>query len=111
MQRAAISALGTLGDPKAIAVLATFTTASADSPQRAAAERAVAALRADRKPVDDFKNLRTEVVDLQKANRSLRKDLDDLKKKSEALAAAPTTPEKSDKKKKSSPPKGGDSKP
>ena len=35
------------------------------------------------KPVDDFKNLRQEVLDLQKANRDLRKELDDLKKKLE----------------------------
>jgi aminopeptidase N len=76
----ALSALGTLGDPKAIAVLEKFATASKESPERTTAEKAVADLRAARKPVDDFKNLRNEVLDLQKQNRELRKELDDLKK-------------------------------
>jgi len=81
VQIGAINALGTLGDPKAIAALEKFAQATADSPQRGAAQRAVASLRADRKPVDDFKNLRQEVLDLQKANRDLRKEMDDLKKR------------------------------
>jgi hypothetical protein len=34
----------------------------------------VAVLRAGRKPVDDFKNLRHEVLGLQKANRDLRQE-------------------------------------
>ena len=84
VQRGAISALGTLGDPQAIAALEPFATASKESKTQAAAEQSVAQLRADRKPVDDFENLRSEVSDLQKANRNLRKDLDDLKKKVEA---------------------------
>ena len=90
VQRGAIAALGTLGDPQAIAVLEPFATASRASKEQAAAEQAVAALRAGRKPVDDFKNLRTEVTDLQKANQSLRKDLDELKKKVEARKPATT---------------------
>ncbi|PYJ81924.1 MAG: hypothetical protein DME22_20015, partial [Verrucomicrobia bacterium] len=87
---AAINALGALGDPKAVAVLEKFATASKESPERTAAERAVADLRAGRKPVDDFKNLRDEVLDLQKQNRELRKELEDLKKKVEAAEAKPT---------------------
>jgi aminopeptidase N len=87
IQLATLNALGTLGDPKAIAVLERFAGATKESPERAAAERAVAELRAGRKPVDDFKNLRQEVLDLQKANRDLRKDLDDLKKQVEAKPA------------------------
>jgi len=86
VQRAAISALGTLGDPEAIAVLQTFASASRETPERSAAERAIADLRAGRKPVDDFKNLRQELLELQKANRELRKDLDTLKKTTEAKA-------------------------
>ncbi len=84
VQLACISALGTLGDPKAIPVLQGFAAASKATPQRSAAERAVAELRAGRKPVDDFKNLRQEVLDLQKANRDLQRQLDDLKKKVDA---------------------------
>jgi aminopeptidase N len=97
---AAMNALGTLGDPKAIAVLHTFASASKDSPERQAAEKAIATLRADRKPVDDFKNLRGEVLDLEKTTRDLRKELDDLKKK---LAAQES---KTSKSKAKQPPRG-----
>ena len=98
VQRAAISALGTLGDPEAIAVLQTFATASKDSPERAAAERAISDLRAGRKPVDDFKNLRQEVLELQKANRELRKEIDTLKKTTEAQGGASSAKGKKKKK-------------
>jgi aminopeptidase N len=97
VQRAAISALGTLGDAQAIAVLQTFAAASKETPERSAAERAITDLRAGRKPVDDFKNLRQEVLELQKANRELRKELDTLKKTTEAKAG--TTPTDKGKKK------------
>jgi aminopeptidase N len=89
VRSAAIRALETLGDPKALAVLQTFAGASKETPERAAAERAVATLRGGRKPVDDFKNLRNEVLDLQKQNRELRKELDDLKKKMEPAGSQP----------------------
>jgi aminopeptidase N len=94
IQVAGINALGTLRDPKALAALEKFATASRQSRERAAAERAVADLRAARKPVDDFKNLRQEVLDLQKANRELRKDLEDLKTKVAARSreGAPPSP-------------------
>jgi aminopeptidase N len=89
IQLAAINALGTLGDPAALAVLEKFATASRESPERAAAEKAVTELRATRKPADDFKNLRDEMLNLQKQNRDLRKELDDLKKKVDAAEAKP----------------------
>src|SRR5947199_305907 len=92
IQLAAINALATLGDPKAIAALEKSATAARDSPERAAAERALADLRAARKPVDDFKNLRQEVLDLEKANRDLRKELDTLKRKVDAAGSRPETP-------------------
>ena len=81
---AAITALGTLEDPRALAVVETFTTLAADRPEKAAADKALEKLRAARKPSDDLKALRTEVLDLQKSNRELKKDLDTLKKKLEA---------------------------
>ncbi|HXG46536.1 MAG TPA: M1 family aminopeptidase [Methylomirabilota bacterium] len=90
VQLAAIRALGILGDPKAIAVLETFSLATKDSPERTAAERAVGDLRASRKPGADLGTLRSEVLSLQRENRDLRKDLDDLKKKLEALMPKPT---------------------
>jgi aminopeptidase N len=88
IQVAAIKALGTLGDSRSIAVLQTFANAAKSSPQQEAAEKAVADLRAGRKPVDDFKNLRQEVLDLEKANREQTKDLADLKKRFEAKEGA-----------------------
>jgi aminopeptidase N len=90
VQLGAISALGELGDPAALAVLETFATASKESPERSSAEQAIAKLRAGRKPADDFKNLRTEVLDLEKANRELRKEMEAVKKKLEARDLAPT---------------------
>lgn len=81
---AAITALGTLEDPRAIAALETFTGLAADRPEKAAAERALAQLRTARKPGEDLKGLRTEVLDLQKSNREMKKDLEMLKKKLEA---------------------------
>ena len=102
---ASLGALGTLGDSEAVVVLNKFATAAKESPERGAAERAVTELRATRKPVDDFKNLRSEVLELQKSNRDLRKELEDLKKKFEARPAL--APESQSKKKKSAttPPK------
>jgi aminopeptidase N len=89
IQIAAINALGTLGDARAIAALNGIATASTQSPEQKAAENAVADLRAGRKPVDDFKNLRQEVEDLEKANRDLRRDLDTLKKEAESWGVGP----------------------
>ena len=94
VQRSAITALGTLGDPRALAVLSTLVAGAQDNPERAAAETAVAALRAGRKPVDDFKNLRAEVTDLEKANRALRQEMDDLKKRLDAAGGKPAAADK-----------------
>ena len=81
---ASIDALGQLGDPRAIAVLEKFTGAAEDDPARKAAEQAVEKLRAGRKPVDDFKNLRRELTSLKQSNSKLIKELDDLKKRFDA---------------------------
>jgi aminopeptidase N len=92
VQLASIRALGILGDPKAIAIVNKFATASKESRERTAAENALVELRATRKPADDFKNLRQEVLDLQKANRELRKEVEGLKQKVEAQERRPTSP-------------------
>ena len=81
---ASINALGQLGDPRAIAVLDKFTGAAEGDPARKAAEQAIEKLRAGRKPVDDFKNLRQEVTSLKQSNSKLTKELDDLKKRFDA---------------------------
>jgi len=98
VQRAAITALGSLGDPKAIAALDTFARGPKDSPERQAAETAVAALRAVRKPVDDYQELRNEVLSLEKENREMRKQLDELKKQVEASAHGDAAAKKKKKK-------------
>jgi aminopeptidase N len=84
VQLAVIAALGTLGDPKGMAVLEKFTGASKETPERAAAERALAALRDAKRPSAELGTLRSELLTLQKENRDLRKEFDDLKKKIDA---------------------------
>jgi aminopeptidase N len=90
VQLAAINALGTLGDAKAVAALEKFADAPKDRPERAAAENAIEAIRAKQKSAASLAALRNEVLTLQKDNRDLRKEMDDLKKKFDALL--PTLP-------------------
>jgi len=85
VKASALTALGALGDPRAIAVVQKFAGDSRQERERAAAESALARLRSERRPVDDFKNLRQEVLDLQKSDRDLRKELEDLKKRLKEL--------------------------
>jgi len=84
VQTGVLTALGTLNDRKAIAVLEKFATDPVPTPERNAAERALVALRENRPPGAELGALRTEVLNLQKENRDLRKEFDDLKKKVEA---------------------------
>ncbi|MFO1496951.1 MAG: M1 family metallopeptidase [Verrucomicrobiota bacterium] len=83
VQLAAINALGSLGDSKALAVLETFTSASKGNPTREAAERAIGEIRAAKKPNDEWRDLRSEVLELKKQNRDLKGQLDDVKKQLE----------------------------
>jgi len=84
VQLAAIRALGTLGDPQAIAALQTFAGAGKQTPQRAVAETAVRQLR-ERKPQSaEVNTLRDEVTELQKQNRELQQAFEDLKKQFDA---------------------------
>lgn len=87
VQLAALSALGTLQDPKAIPVLEKFAAGSRDTPQRAPAERSIGQLRAGRKPADDLQTVRGEVTDLKNQNREMTKTIEELKRKLEALSA------------------------
>ena len=91
VQLAAINGLGALGDASAVPVLEKCTTAPRESPERAAADKAIAALRDSKKPSVELGAIRGEVLNLQKENRDLRKELDDLKKRLEALAKTPET--------------------
>ena len=86
VQTSAIIALGTLGDGKAIAALEKFATGPKESSERAAADKALAALRDVKKPSADLRAIRGEVMTLQRENRDLRREFDDLKKKLDVLA-------------------------
>ncbi|MBK9138523.1 MAG: HEAT repeat domain-containing protein [Verrucomicrobia bacterium] len=94
VRQAAIAALGTLGDPRAMGKLEPFARAGRESPERRAAEAAIGALRAARRPADDLRELRNEVLGLQKENRALKADVDELKKKFEAIQPVPPPPAK-----------------
>ena len=89
LKLAAIAALGSLGDPQAIALLEKFTGAPKGTPERTAAEKALASLRDSRKPSAEFGSLRSEVLGLQKENRELRTEMDALKKKVDAVSVPP----------------------
>jgi aminopeptidase N len=83
-QCGAILALGTLEDPAAIPLLEKFASSSKSTPQQADAERAISILRKWNKPGDNLKDLRTQVLDLEKSHRELKKELEDLKKRLKA---------------------------
>jgi aminopeptidase N len=83
IQIAAIQALGALGNPRALGVLDGLTSGDKESRVQKAALAALSELRSGRKQADEIRGLRQEVLDLQKHDRELRKDLDALKKKLE----------------------------
>jgi aminopeptidase N len=87
IQLAALRALGTLEDPRAVAVLETFASAAKDTPQQRDAQRALDTISGARKRADNLSELRKEVSELQKDNRKLARDLEDLKKRIEAKPA------------------------
>ena len=80
---AAIQALGSLEDPRAIPTLETYSGASTFKPEKAAAQKALEKIRASRKPSEELKTLRTEVAELLKAGVELKKEVETLKKKIE----------------------------
>jgi len=81
---AALNALGTLRDERALPILQRFASAQKNTPERTAAERAMESIRAARKTTFEVGDVRREVFELQRQNRELRNDLDALKKKLDA---------------------------
>ena len=69
----------------------TTAAGATDAPETKAAEKAVADLRAARAPSAELGRMREEFSTLQRENRELRRDMDDLKKRLDALAAASAT--------------------
>lgn len=88
VQLGAMRALGLLEDPKAIPALETFANASREIDPQPVAEKAIADIRAARKPTDNLKDLRSEVLDLQKESRKLRKELETVEKKGTARTSS-----------------------
>jgi HEAT repeat protein len=80
---ASITALGNLEDPRAIAMLETFSAASSYRPEKAPAESALVKIRAARRPSEELKSLRSEFSNLQDASREFKKDLDKLRQQVE----------------------------
>jgi aminopeptidase N len=92
IRRAAIKALGDLGDDPSIPLLRTFAEASKTSPEQTDAEASLKAIRDKRRPAPELGDLRREVTDLQKENRELKQSVEALKQKFEAiLPAKPAT--------------------
>jgi aminopeptidase N len=83
---AAISALGTLRDPKAIAVVASFDVGPAGNRIKSAATDAIKKLREAKKLPVELGDLRSTVGDLKQSNEKLRKEMDELKKQLKAIA-------------------------
>ena len=89
VKTAALNALGTLRDERAIPILERFASAQKNTPERASAERAIETIRAARRSTLEAGDVRREVLELQRQNRELRRDFDALKKKLDAVPAAP----------------------
>ena len=85
IQAGAIGALGTLGDPKAIPIIETFSNDEPDNNIERAAERALKQLRERKQLVpDEIIRLRETVDEFRKETDKLKDDLDDIKKRLDA---------------------------
>jgi aminopeptidase N len=95
IQAGAIGALGTLGDPKAIPIVETFSNDEPDDYIERSAERALKQLRQRKQLVpDEIVRLRETVDEFRKETEKIKNDLDDIKKR---LDAKEKTVEKKDK--------------
>ncbi len=81
----AIGALGTLGDPKAIPIIETFSGDDPDDHIQRAAKDALGRLQ-EQKPVvpEEIIHLRETVTELKKETEKLKNELEDLKKRLDA---------------------------
>ena len=91
LRRAALSGLGTLGDPRAVPVLESFARSSKSSPEQSTASAALERLRNERRPAVEFEELRREVLGLQRSERELKERVESLNKTWEAIRTAPAT--------------------
>jgi len=95
VQLAAVRALGTLGDPRAIAVLETLAFGGDNSPRTQAAEAAIRRLRQQRPESAEMEVLRHEVLELKQQYEELKRQLETAMKQWEAVSRteAIATPE------------------
>ena len=85
IQAGAIGALGTLGDPKAIPIIETFSNDEPDNYIERSAERALKQLRQQKQLVpDEIIRLRETVEKFRKETDKIKNDLDDIKKRLDA---------------------------
>jgi aminopeptidase N len=85
IQAGAIGALGTLGDPKAIPIIETFSNDEPDDYIERSAERALKQLRQNKQLVpDEIIRLRETVEQFRKETEKIKNDLDDIKKRLDA---------------------------
>ncbi len=81
LRRAAITALGTLEDTRSLGALGTFVESGADdSPEAKAAEAAIRKLSGEKGQADEVRDLRKEMLDLQKQLGELKGKLETLDK-------------------------------
>jgi HEAT repeat protein len=81
---AAIDGLGRLEDPKALPLLEPFAERTGFPAESEAARKALERIRAGRKSVEELSTLRSEITELKNTSRELRKELDAVKKRTEA---------------------------
>lgn len=81
---AAVNALASLNDPKAIAALETFDVGKEDSPKRKAVQKALTALKSGQKPDANIKTLREDFLEIQKQNREMQEQFEEMKKRLDA---------------------------
>lgn len=91
VQLAAINALGVLGDAKAVPFLERLASAPPSAPEKQPAEKAIERIRSQQKTAAELGTLRGQMLSLQKENQELRRDVDTLKKKFEAILPAGKT--------------------
>jgi aminopeptidase N len=85
IQAGAIDALGTLGDPRAIGIVETFSGDDSDDRIQRSAKNALKALREKKQLVpEEIIQLREAIDELRTGNEKLRNDLEDIKKRLDA---------------------------
>lgn len=85
VRSAAIKALGTLGDPASLPALKTFSEAdNPDLPESKAADTAIRLLNGEKLQATEMRDLRSEILEMQKEWKSMRDELETLKKQNEA---------------------------